>query len=140
MNVKSNENENSNGYTKENRGFLLEDGFSSSDSDTNSELDLRLARDNVVRIKDKIHKKNVGQDEEEKIPFVAHKVSRTPSVEKISNRIDILLNINSISEDNHSQNGDGHDEVNIKRQGSELDTDEEILKEGKIELQKKVKL
>ena len=128
-------------YVQASRHFLIDDILSSSESDTNSEVDFKLARDNLVRIKDKLHKKEAeAQEEEQKVPFTGQKASRTPSVDKLTNRIDILLNINSMSEDGQPQNENTEEEINVKRPGSELDTEEDIRKESKIEPQKKVKL
>lgn len=122
-------------------GFLIEDNFSGAESDT-SEADFSLARDNLIRLRGKLHKKT-GEDEGERASFHAnaHKgMSRTTSMDKISNKIDIHLNLRSMSEDNASPSDYNTDEINVKRWGSDLENDDDIRGESQMEPHKRVKL
>lgn len=134
--------ENGDGNLKENRRFLIDDHLSGSESDTNSEADFSLAKDNLQRIRNKLSRRKIEGDEEEKIAtFNSHKgLSRTASLDKISNKIDIQLHIKSMSEDSDSQLENGHQQINSKRIGSDLETEEDIREESKLEPQKRLKL
>ena len=124
---------------KEGKQFLLDDAYSSSESDTNSEVDYKLAKDHIANIKNHIHKKQHENEEEEgEKAFHKHTVSRSPSVESLSNKIDIQLKFKSLSEDNVSQNG--ADDINVKRLGSDLESDEDMRDDSKIDPQKRLKL
>jgi len=136
-------NGSSNGvYGKERSGFLMDDQVSNADSDTNSEADAKFTNDNLIRLKGKFHLKKL-EEEEEKTPFQANKMSRQSSfgsLDKIANKIDIQLNMRSMSEDNASEDGANRIGIYGKRSGTDLDTDEDIKDETKIEVQKRLKL
>ena len=61
-------------------------------------------------------------------------------MDKISNKIDIQLNLRSMSEDNMSPSDYGTDEINVKRWGSDLENDADIRGESQMEPHKRVKL
>ncbi len=131
-------------HLKDPKGFLMDDQVSNAESDTNSEADAKFTNDSLIRIKSKLHMKKL-EDEEEKTPFQAHKMSRQSSfgsLDKIANKIDIQLNMRSMSEDNVSEDGAAANRIGIygKRSGTDLDTDEDIKDETKIEVQKRLKL
>jgi len=132
----------SNGVHLKDKGFLMDDQVSNAESDTNSEADAKFTNDSLIRIKSKLHMKKL-EDEEEKTPFQAHKMSRQSSfgsLDKIANKIDIQLNMRSMSEDNVSDDGANRIGIYGKRSGTDLDTDEDIKDETKIEVQKRLKL
>lgn len=123
------------------REFMIDDNFSGAESDT-SEADFSLARDNLIRLRGKLHKK-AGEEDGERATFHvnAHKgMSRTTSMDKISNKIDIHLNLRSMSEDNNSPSDYNTDEINVKRWGSDLENDQDIRGESQMEPHKRVKL
>lgn len=98
-----------------------------------------MARDHLTKIKNSLtSKRKQEEDEETKNNFSKKDLKRTTSIDKITNKIDIQLKIYSSA----SEAGDSETEsksYNLKRWGSDLESEEEIKEESKIETQKKIK-
>jgi hypothetical protein len=125
---------------KNGKKFLDEDqlSVSSIENEKLSEPDLESARDYLLKIKNKIALKNKQDEEEEKVNnFSRKELKRISSIDKITSKIDINLKINSASEASDSDNESIS--YNQKRWGSDLESEEEIKEESKIETQKRIK-
>ena len=115
-------------FVEDNTSIASDENESSSDKDLESAL----------KIKNRMPLKKKKEDEEEKAnTFFRKDLKRISSFDKISNRIDINLKINSASEAGDSENESIS--YNQKRWGSDLESDEDIKEESKIEMQKKIK-
>jgi len=120
-------------YEKENK-FLTD---VSSESDSSSEADYKMNSFKAVKT---LMNKKIEEEEEGKVAFRHNNgLSRTSSIasiDKITNKIDIQLNLRNLSEDNLSAT----EELHVKRIGSDLDLDDDIREESKLETVKRVKL
>jgi len=86
-------------------------------------------------MKDKIASKKQEAEEDDKFTFGSKGKNRSSSTERPISMINIQLNL---TPNDNGQEKD-HEEVNAKRSGSDLTSDEELKDTAKIDPQKKIK-
>ena len=96
---------------------------------------LKSSRDSIQKMKDKIASKKQEAEEDNKFIFGNKAKSRPTTTERPLTMINIQFNLHT---DNNGQEKDG-EEVNNKRPGGDLSSDEELKEGTKIDPQKKIK-
>lgn len=101
-----------------------------------TEQQLKLTKDSLQKMKNKIASKKLEAEEESRFVF-GNKGRRSSSSERPPNTINIQFSMSMGDDDSKSSESE---ESNGKRVGSDLTSDEEINEGGKMDPQKRVKL